>query len=228
MIKSRLLQIRTWVMCLVPMARLMASSMRLYSVRRWVPWRIRCIYKYNNKLVSRQRLRDPQGSTKKWNSEDGLVDRRPTASALPCMYPFEGYVLSSAPGGRFERSGAPVCISSTSYNSIVFCTAEFWILPSSADCRLCICSLSHPLRRLCKCFSHASDVNPQHVRARASPSSSRSPRHSLLQIVQIAPSDAESSVAWNAVENLSRLHLPFWPVLCSGLPVGPSPFALPS
>ena len=122
------------------------------------PWRIRSIHEYNNRLVPRQTSRDPHGLKKKSNRQ-----RRsrgpPSHSLLPGMCAFDRYILTSIPGGHFERSGAPVRSASTSYNSILFRSAlsnslSFWV-PSSANCRLCIlfpCSpASPPLQVLFTC-----------------------------------------------------------------------------
>lgn len=179
--------------------------------------------------MPRQRSRDPHGLKKKWNGQ-----RRsrgpPSHSLLPGMCAFDRYILISIPGCHFERSGTPVRSASTSYNSILFRSAlsnssSFWVL-SSADCMYAPCSLAHRLRRLSKCFSRASYVSSQYVRG---------PRFSLIiaisapQLAQIAPSDSEYSMAWNAVENLSRLLLPFRLALSSHLGITPPcPFALPS
>jgi hypothetical protein len=98
------------------------------------------------------------------------------------------------------------------FHSVPLCQilSDSGYLLSSVDCRLCICSFAHPLRRLYKCFSRASDVSSQHVRAHASPSSSRSPRHSrrLLQIAQIVPPNAESSMAWNCRREVASITSP--------------------
>jgi hypothetical protein len=169
--------------------------------------------------------------------EDGLVDRRPIAFARHARIRKDTYYHLP----REDKPSAPVHRVRTASTLVQFHSVPLYqILPdsgyllSSPDCRLCICSFPHPLRRLCKCFSHASDVSSQHVRAHASPSSSLSPRHSrrLLQIAQIVPPDAESSMGWNAVENLPRLHLPFHPALCVApprryYPPPPMLFALP-